>query len=579
MHNRGYHVVGEEADGDDDGWTVVNKKTTEAQKRLQSKKKKNKQAKVLEGQKLAAELVNTTELETSTIYSKFQDIMAEREEEARLAELAKNPPKKQKEKKERPPPPTAEAVAAGIDTALLASNIKSWETKFKDRIIRLKLLADFFDDQFANSAPREHVTDMLPFKKDFLAILKNFLDSVENDIPQFFVWVAPIALKSQGTGIHTLLQLVLRTSSAQFVEAIPGLQIQLLEKSKFGPVVPKSKSGPNADLIVFCLEQLKKPNPRVALHAWFELLVPSLASSTDSVLVEQILATGETLSTLKYKGSTNVKDAPDAPSPNNVIALIRLFHTPKLIDSLRQRLGAIINTLIDTVVLQPRVATQFFEPLLAICLLGTKDQMVKDKLTFISNLLVRSLVYEGGVPKLWKSIYPAYIQQSNNLLLFIAEQWKEGHDGQIVIDSVTLPVLKRATLHRDLVSCLQRFDNINSKLAAGETVSHADRTITAKSVGYESIGVCRATCRKLESKIGEAPEEGDDETVAQNVRAAAAPKTSKLRLVFTLLLLFAIYYIYTNDVQFADVKDLLKHAQKQIQDQVALHAPQFKHLL
>lgn len=71
------HYEGEEDDG---GWTVIDKKTKEVEARL-AKKKQQKKAAQTAGQKQAAEIKKEAKLDTTTLFSTFQELMDRKEQE------------------------------------------------------------------------------------------------------------------------------------------------------------------------------------------------------------------------------------------------------------------------------------------------------------------------------------------------------------------------------------------------------------------------------------------------------------------------------------------------------------------
>jgi len=307
---------------------------------------------------------------------------------------------------------------------------------------------------------------------------------------------------------------------------LPFLPSEYFVQTKNGRALSMN-GGP---LVFALINKFQDINSRVALHCWFELMVPTLASSTDNEFMNQIISSLEAIFAKgKLKGGDDYYKG-----INTTVNFINLYHSQKLSKASRQRIGALFDQIMEANIFQTTFVAKYFVPLLSLAASGNEA-----KQTEVFALLSKSLVADPGCTKKWKEAYTDYVPQTNNLLRHIAENWKKGTGGVVAATSVR----KRNTLHQELVSFLQFVDKKNENYEE-------------LKLDKEVVEVCTATCHYLASVIGDAPD--DLEAEPKSVQEKSSEGINMKSVVLTILMLLLVAFIYFQDIQFSDIRHFVK---------------------
>lgn len=545
------HYEGEEDDG---GWTVIDKKTKEVEARL-AKKKQQKKAAQTAGQKQAAEIKKEAKLDTTTLFSTFQELM-DRKEQEKQAELAKKAVAQQKKAKDAPPPlPAAEVVAPTLDADDLQSRIDNWKNKYADKAIQLKCLADYFFEKLGELS-YESADSALPFTENFLGVCSTFLSSVSEEASAFLEFListhlAHLEKKRRGCGIFPLLQITLSLYAHHIVDSIETIKTKCTTKTKMGPIMDKT-NGPN---ILALISEIKRVNSRAALHCWLELILPTLISIKDMQVRSQYISLLEAIVAEKFKA-----DKGSYPAAESLLLFINFFYSDKLHKSHRARIQAIFQKVLNAnVFFNDKSPHLFFQSLLSASSEPAQNpEHTPEREQTIFELMTRCLSQDLKCGKNWKSIYPYVVPQSNNLLVHIDKNWKAGTGG--VPELTKGP--KRNAFHRDLLQILKSFDDQNNTLSTGGAIDgDEEQTMKALKLSESDLGITSATLRQLERTMGAAPVLQADGTDAPDPKSSGSGFG---QIFLTLCFLLLIYFVYVKGIEFSDVKLFLKEGQTKL---------------
>jgi flagellar biosynthesis GTPase FlhF len=483
-------------------------KLKQSQEKNQPKKQKNEDS---------DEEEDNTNYLASTIYSQAEKILEEKQK--RREEASGVAPIKKKKSSGSGARSQAAAqilpIKSKLDAASLNEAIQGFESKYPtDVALQLKLLAEFFEKCLAKvPIPRKELdeldfADQIEYPLSYLeddSVLDaawQYLSKVpEKELSDFLIfllenWVDSVASGQKnsgktaktsmiGLGIQVLMDVILRHKP----ELIAGDKF-ITEKFK----KKYMQQANNVHLlngktyghqILYIVGQTLKSNqPYVALYLWFKLVLPTLyaSKSRDTQIDKEILSFGELLAAIPKAKFRSSGSSSEYASPRAIEMLIELHYNRNVSSpDAKAKLEALYNHIISVALFgDDKSPRRYFTTLMKHV---TEDQPIRE---VISELLVKSMLRDGGCSKVWREHYHEMIPQSHNLCLHFLEN----------LDKIKSEK-RGANLLRETFDNVKHFIEVNEALKQGTYTVVKDGKTVKVTTDQDELARCDATCHEL----------------------------------------------------------------------------------
>eukprot|EP00029_Vermamoeba_vermiformis_P008618 TRINITY_DN408_c0_g1_i2.p1 TRINITY_DN408_c0_g1~~TRINITY_DN408_c0_g1_i2.p1 ORF type:complete len:518 (-),score=201.13 TRINITY_DN408_c0_g1_i2:236-1789(-) len=465
-------------------------KLKQSQEKNQSKKQKNEES---------DEEEESTNYLASTIYSQAEKILEEKQKRREEASGVALPIKKKKSSGSGAKSQAAAQILpikSKLDAASLNEAIQGFESKYPtDVTLQLKLLAEFFEKCLAKvPIPRKELdelefADQLEYPLSYLeddSVLDTaweYLSKVpEKELTDFLTflietWVDSVASGQKNTG-KTAKSSMIGLGIQVLMDVILRHKPELIAGDKFITEKFKKKYMQQANnvhllngktyghqILYIAGQTLKSNQPYVALYLWFKLLLPTIyaSKSLDTQIDKEILSFGELLASIPKAKFRSSGSSSEYASPRAIEMLIELHYNRNIASpDAKAKLEALYNHVISVALFgDDKSPRRYFTTLMRHV---TEDQPIRE---VISELLVKSMLRDGGCSKVWREHYHEMIPQSNNLCLYFLEN----------LDKIK-GEKRGANLLRETYDNVKHFIEINEALKQGtHTVVKDGKTV------------------------------------------------------------------------------------------------------
>lgn len=455
-----------------------------------------------------------------------------------------------KKKKKKSKKLSAKSACDSWDAVALQAQIDEIPGRYPNHHeYQVKSLAEIFEERLGktsigatSSALEEKTFDrrleipLCYLSDNIISIVTKWLQTIpEKELAGFCFWLLQEAYKtenrrsSSGLGLKMLIQIIcfklptvslrcIRSNAFQERFCVPASSWEALA-SKLTPdqftkqpktlpkiLPPESKvlRPKMIKILVWFLGQAIKDTPSVALTYWFEFLLPLLCTSIPDYVYDLVFSY---LAALYPRKSALAKH--EFADEISVAALERLIIIRATMDDRtfdNSPFGAAYRFVEKFTLWSSKQSPHHFFPML-LRHAGSAPKARRDE---ILEKLVTCLAKDSASYELWRKVYPSFVAQSSNLVLYITENWDrltgneaseadEGNgNGNGNSNNGKPPVLLDP---EEVLESVNKFLSINKQIQEGTfklTGKQAGKKLWAK----RDIEVCNVTCKKLTSKLG-----------------------------------------------------------------------------
>jgi len=532
-------------DGEENWSTVINTKKIKSLERRDEKRRlrlefeqqKREEEMLARGEVLEeSDDENTTPITLGADFNELVRVQEKKEKESKKQAAIKQANKQKKEVVSAPKLQSARTLSTKVTNEMWKTELQNFSRKFPSaQDIQLKYLADFFLETFQNCSDQR--PSMKVLDKDVIATIQKWLATFpQKEMNNFLVFLIEHELendKKNSPGISILVDLF----CVNYTDLFKQHKISALLKKKFGNGIPNKSYGFLHQVI---WSTLHSSDPQVGLHLFMEFLTKNIAKG-NTQHAEDIVKILESLKNIKLN---NPYYGPVAF--NNIL---QACQNPQIAPEIRTRIIQMIGPLIQLLDqhTDKEISRHIFNTLLSFGLVNNKE--ITPFQTEIFDQMLTYMFSEESDESLDEYFfilcdsYPDYTLQLNNFLKYLALNWKNSK-----FSSTLEKNKKKFTLFVEGVR------DVNDGILYGS------EEMNERKVNKSVLEVVSATCEDLLSVIK--GETNSKITTKDQQRSASSPVGAG-RIIFTVALLAVIYYIFSNDIQFTDIRDFVRAFRKQ----------------
>jgi len=244
--------------------------------------------------------------------------------------------------------------------------------------------------------------------------------------------------------------------------------------------------------LVWFLGQPMKDSPKVALSYWFQFLLPLLCIPIPDDVYDLIFSYLECLYARKPALSKH-----EFADETAVVALERFVIMRASMDDktyAESKFSTAYPFVEKTTLWSSKQSPRHFFPML----LHHGGSAPKARRDEILEKLVNCLGKDPESYEVWLDVYPTFVAQSSNLVLYITENWDR-------LTGSSEPILDA----KKALEVVNAFLSINKRIQEG-TFKYKGKLPAGKKWAKRDIEVCNVTCKKLTSKsVVEKPRSGN----------------------------------------------------------------------
>eukprot|EP01126_Amoeba_proteus_P012142 TRINITY_DN1498_c0_g1_i6.p1 TRINITY_DN1498_c0_g1~~TRINITY_DN1498_c0_g1_i6.p1 ORF type:complete len:567 (-),score=110.29 TRINITY_DN1498_c0_g1_i6:408-2108(-) len=542
-------------DDDQDGWTVVNKKTKKIEKRLQKKAEKAEEEKIAQTiednaslDELEPELLESTtsvsKIKGSTYQSDFDELVA-RSEAAELASKAKRKAKPKIKSNTQKKTKNTQAVASSI-TAKQTRQIfeDAFQRYPQNQDIQLRHVAGYFDKLF-EEVPFEHADTSQWLSSDVQDIVSVYLgrfsvEALEN-LSLLLIEDLLAHPTSCSVGNHTFFGLLINNFPTSLINHVENLLKNYREETNEGHVILP-------EYLPFFQEIVRRSaitDARLAAQYWLVFFSPLLGSANAPTASEYLDLLEKTLK----KSSTVSEELDSTVVLNSVELFVSFFHLSfsEGRKSVRAAMDRIRDSICQVLLFSDAIeCTKYFPVFLRHVTIQDSGEVKPALLRLLCKSLSRNTQCFG----LLRNHYFSNVTRVCALLEYIKDNWTSS-------EGLPVKTKSRGQFQKEVMDLIDWLNETNQHLLAGtyRLVGQKD-AISRKKLGVtkSNIQACQDVCSQLDVVFGRTAKQGL--AVNKELESEKGSSSSFLFFLFVLVSGTAWAY-YLGWSSYEDLLDLL----------------------